>query len=42
LFGQSRFDGTYNCKSYDPKVDGSTDGSDERVAGYPYVTLAVR
>lgn len=65
LFGQSRFDGTwemkmdtlqfsgppenylfekgmYHCKSCVPKVDVRTDGSDQRVAGYPYDTLAVR
>ena len=65
LFGQTRFDGTwqmkmetlqfsgppehslfekgmYHCISCIPKVDVKTDGTDQKVVGYAYDTLAVR
>jgi hypothetical protein len=34
--------GIYRCISCVPKVDVKTDGSDQKVAGHPYDTLAVR
>lgn len=38
-----RFDrGMYHCQSCVPKVDVRTDGIDQKVAGHPYDTLAVR
>ena len=34
--------GMYHCESCVPKVDVKTDGSDQKVTGYAYDTLAVR
>ena len=34
--------GMYHCESCVPKVDVKTDGSDQKVAGHAYDTLAVR
>jgi hypothetical protein len=34
--------GVYHCESCVPKVDVETDGSDHKVTGHPYDTLAVR
>jgi hypothetical protein len=34
--------GMYHCESCVPKVDVKTDGSDQKVTGYAYNTLAVR
>jgi hypothetical protein len=34
--------GMYHCKSCVPKVDVKTDGTDQKVVGYNYDTLAVR
>ncbi len=34
--------GRYRCESCVPKVDVETDGSDHKVTGHPYDTLAVR
>lgn len=34
--------GTYHCETCVPKVDVETDGTDHKVTGHPYDTLAVR
>jgi hypothetical protein len=34
--------GTYHCETCVPKVDVETDGTDHKVSGHPYDTLAVR